>query len=569
MKKFRELTEAKNTIVFAFGRFNPPTTGHEKLIQKTASVAGSNPWRIYPSFTQNPKKDPLPHALKTAYMRKMFKKYAKNIIADKDAKTAINIVVKLYDEGFKNIQMVAGSDRVKEFDTLLNTYNGVEGKRHGYYKFDTIEVVSAGERDPDSEGVEGMSASKMRAAAVDGDMDSFLQGVPSGFADGKKLYRDVRKYMGIREEKDMGDMSDFETVRDAYLTGKIWNVGDVVEANGVVGEVVRKGTNYLSFVSEDSKVHKAWLYDIELDEIRASRPRAGGGREGKSIEVNIKKHIELTKKFVKQGMSKNEASKKAYDIIVSKEEKIEIDEAKSPLQRLRDFDKSRVAAGKKPIFKDKDVKFVKMKKKGLMTTMNVPTDEIDKYLKKGYKIVESLDERNYRKEYDNYQGRPEQITRRSSRNKARRVMGDKTKIGMDVGHKDNNPLNNDPKNLRNEDPSKNRREPRLREKPVLDELWYNDLWDKISQMRHPKGWELLVKKYVDGMEDPEHRKHSSKWAADVVRQHTRNVDARSLVKYINTLVVKGKLPKELKADFDPLEEKIFSFRNFIDQINNK
>ena len=95
MKRFKELVEAKTTIVFAFGRFNPPTTGHEKLIQKTASVAGSNPWRIYPSFTQNPKKDPLPHALKIAYMRKMFKKYKRNIIADTDAKTAINIAVKL------------------------------------------------------------------------------------------------------------------------------------------------------------------------------------------------------------------------------------------------------------------------------------------------------------------------------------------------------------------------------------------------------------------------------------------------------------------------------------------
>ena len=438
MKRFKELVEAKTTIVFAFGRFNPPTTGHEKLIQKTASVAGTNPWRIYPSFTQNPKKDPLPHALKIAYMRKMFKRYKRNIIADTDAKTAINIAVKLYDEGFKNLQMIAGSDRVKEFDSLLSTYNGVEGKRHGFYKFDTIEVISAGERDPDSEGVEGMSASKMRAAAAAGDFDSFSTGIPSGFADSKKLYRDVRNHMGIREEKDMGDMSDFEYIRDQYLTGKIWNVGDVVEANGDVGEVVRKGTNYLSFMTEDGKVHKAWLHDI--------------------------------------------------------------------------------------------------------------------------------DERNYAKEYQNYHSQPEQIARRSSRNKARRVMGDKTKIGMDVGHKDNNPLNNDPKNLRNEDPSKNRREPRLRGKPELDEGWWNNLWDKISQLRHPKGWEKLVKAYVDGMKDPEHRKHPSAWAGDVARQYTKSVDARSLVKYINILVAKGKLPKELKAEYVPEH---MSFKDLVNQIQER
>mgnify|MGYP000642736058 CR=1 FL=1 len=103
MKTFRDLVEAKDTIVFTFGRYNPPTTGHEKVIQKVVSVAGSNPYRIYPSFTQNPKKDPLPHALKVAYMRKMFSKYKRSIIADKDAKTAIMIAEKLYNEGFKNI----------------------------------------------------------------------------------------------------------------------------------------------------------------------------------------------------------------------------------------------------------------------------------------------------------------------------------------------------------------------------------------------------------------------------------------------------------------------------------
>jgi len=433
MRKFKDLMEAPDTIVFGFGRFNPPTTGHEKLIQKVASVAGSNPYRIYPSFTQNPNRDPLPHALKTAYMRKMFKQYARNIIADKDAKTAIHIAVKLYDEGFKNLVMVAGSDRIKEFDTLLNTYNGVEGKRHGYYKFDSIDIVNAGQRDPDSEGVEGMSASKMRAAASNGDMDSFLQGVPSGFADGKKLYRDVRKYMGIREERDMGDMTDFETLRDAYLTGKIWNVGDVVEANGIVGEVVRKGTNYLSFVTEDGKVHKAWLYDIK--------------------------------------------------------------------------------------------------------------------------------ERNYAKEYANYQGTPEQIARRSSRNKARRVMGDKTKVGMDVGHADNDPMNNDPTNLRNEDPSKNRREPRLRGKE-LDEIWWDKVKAKLSQMTHPKDYGKMVQDYAELMKQKKYQDHPSKAASEVAREY-KGADIRGFIKYINTLVDKKILPQELKAEYTREE---WSFKDFVHQI---
>jgi hypothetical protein len=445
MRRFIDLYEAPQTLVFAFGRFNPPTTGHEKLIKKVASVAGSNPYRIYPSFTTNPKKDPLPHALKVAYMRKMFPKHRKNIIADTKMKTAIFIAEAVYKEGFKNLIMVVGSDRVKEFSELLTRYNDAPDKSgNQLFKFDSVKVVSAGERDPDSEGVSGMSASKMRAAAADGDKDLFLTGVPSSFKDGEKLYRDVRKYMGIREERDMGDMSDFETVRDMYLTGKIWNAGDIVEAKGVTGEVVRKGTNYLSFVDEDGKVHKAWLYEI------------------------------------------------------------------------------------------------------------------------------TLDERNYRKEYDNYQGTPEQIARRSSRNSARRVMGDKTKVGMDVGHKDNDPLNNDPKNLRNEDPSKNRREPRLRE---IDE----DLMDKYPWLKKAKSY-LFTKTHKKGM-----NKLALKIATEFAKQQNAgktpnpmniihdvtkgisDVSDRMVRDYINDLVKQGKLPKDLRAEFEPVNETM-SFKSFVDSI---
>ena len=266
IKKFSLYEQPAKPMVFAFGRFNPPTIGHEKLIDKTKQVAGTGEYRIYPSFSQNQKKDPLPHTLKVAYMRKMFPRHKSSIIADKDAVTAINIAVKLYDQGYTDLVMVAGSDRVKEFETLLRNYNGVEGKRHGYYKFNSIDVVSAGERDPDAEGVEGMSASKMRAAAQDGDLQSFEQGLPAGFRDKRKLFRDVRKYMGIREEKDMGAMDEYEALRDAYLTGKIWNIGDLVEANGIEGRIVQRGTNYIAYNDGDGKVHKAWLHEITLDE---------------------------------------------------------------------------------------------------------------------------------------------------------------------------------------------------------------------------------------------------------------------------------------------------------------
>ena len=194
MRKFRDiLLESKGQIVFTFGRFNPPTTGHEKLIQKVASVAGSNPYRIYPSHTQNQKKDPLPHTLKVAYMRKMFPKHSRNIMADKKVYNAFDIVVKLYNEKYTDIAMVVGSDRVKEFKSILDKYNGVTGKRHGFYKFRSISVISAGERDPDAEGVTGMSASKMRASASLGDLESFKLGLPKGFKDAESLLQRLKE----------------------------------------------------------------------------------------------------------------------------------------------------------------------------------------------------------------------------------------------------------------------------------------------------------------------------------------------------------------------------------------
>ena len=261
MKGFKQvLTEAKEKVVFAFGRFNPPTTGHEKLINKVASVAGSSDYRIYPSFTKNPTKDPLPHALKIAYMRKMFPKHARKIIADQDATTAMAIATKLYDEGYKNLVMVAGSDRIKEFQKLLDTYNGVKGKRHGYYKFASIDVVSAGERDPDAEGVTGMSASKMRSAAASGDISVFKSGLPKGFKGAERLFKDVRKHMNIRDEKQwVGEMTDYEQFRDAYLTGKILRVGEKTK----LGEILRRGTNYVTILTEKKGYKKIWLETLQ------------------------------------------------------------------------------------------------------------------------------------------------------------------------------------------------------------------------------------------------------------------------------------------------------------------
>jgi len=270
MKKFSEIIEARgDTAVFTFGRFNPPTTGHEKLLDKVAKEAKSNgaSYYVFASHSENEKKDPLPYAKKLAYMKKMFPKHARNLQVDK-ARQVFEIAVSLHNKGHKSIIMVVGSDRVTEFETLLNKYNGVDG-RHGYYGFDNIEVVSAGERDPDAEGVTGMSASKMRAAAVANDFDSFKGGLPRNFKQGMSLFKDVRKYMGVRESfvPRTNVMTDEDVVRDLYIENKIFCVGDIVEDNytGVSGVVIRRGTNYVTFKEDDGTIHKKWLYEVKQD----------------------------------------------------------------------------------------------------------------------------------------------------------------------------------------------------------------------------------------------------------------------------------------------------------------
>ena len=307
----RRFLEAKgDTAVFTFGRFNPPTTGHEKLIDALAKQQSKNAGSlmyVYPSHSQDAKKNPLPHARKIAYMKKMFRKYARNIITSK-ARNVFDIAVELHNKGHRAVVMVVGSDRVQEFDRLLNTYNGVEGK-HGYYGFDDIRVVSAGERDPDAEGVEGMSASKMRAAAAQGDFDSFQMGLPRNFGDAKKLYDDVRKNMGVREQ----NWTDEEILRDAYIRGEVWNVGDVVKTKlGEEGTIIRKGTNYVVF--ED--MQRVWLHDLveepkkitktkqakgDVADVKGTQPAKYYSKDAEGDEMSKSTKIARARYFAKGG----------------------------------------------------------------------------------------------------------------------------------------------------------------------------------------------------------------------------------------------------------------------------
>ncbi len=264
--------EAVNTIAFAFGRFNPPTIGHLKLMDKVKSQ--SNNYKIYLSRSEDPKKNPLSPREKLSFMKKMFPQHARNIEIN-PSNNVLDILVRLNGK-FNSIIMVAGSDRIREFDTLLKRYNDVKS-RHGYYKFDNIKVVSAGERDPDAEGATGMSASKMRAAAEKGDITSFKKGLPNTFRDADELMKQVRRGMrlaasysmmggpGLGTYRPVASLEGFEQnqVRDLYVREMIFNINDKVDyiKEDIQGTVKRRGTNYIVVEDNNNNLHKAWIWD--------------------------------------------------------------------------------------------------------------------------------------------------------------------------------------------------------------------------------------------------------------------------------------------------------------------
>ncbi len=264
----KEALNDGNTIAFTFGRFNPPTIGHEKLINKVKSIRADE-YRIYLSRSNDPKKNPLSPNDKLKIMKKMFPQHARNILINK-TNMILDICTELYNQGFTKINMVVGSDRVREFDTIIKKYNGVKS-RHGLYDFDDIKIVSAGERDPDAEGATGMSASKMRAAAEKGDLDSFKKGLPRN-ADAEGIMKLVRKgmnlkdnYIYMRKRSPIVSMEKFEQqqIRDLYIREMIFNIGDTVDyvKEDVQGKVVRKGTNYIVVEDNNNNLHKAWIWD--------------------------------------------------------------------------------------------------------------------------------------------------------------------------------------------------------------------------------------------------------------------------------------------------------------------
>lgn len=255
--------QQSNPLTVVFGRFNPPTIGHKKLLDRAKAVSKGSDFLVFPSRSHDPKKNPLSPAVKIDFMRQMFPKYADNIIDDAKAKTIFDVLLDAQEQGYTDISIVVGADRLKEFENLAMKYNGE------LYNFNTIQVISAGERDAESEGVEGMSASKLRKFAAAGDFDSFVRGVPKELDDKSvdKLYNILRKSMNIKEGVSLWEIApklDYSGLREHYINGYVFEVGDVVQNDntGLYGEIIRAGANHVIAITEDGIMFKSWIKDI-------------------------------------------------------------------------------------------------------------------------------------------------------------------------------------------------------------------------------------------------------------------------------------------------------------------
>lgn len=198
----KELFEAETKhVTFCFGRMNPPTIGHKQVLDTMKAQGGE--MKIFVSQSQDAKKNPLDYPTKIKFIKAMFPQYASNVVEDSNLNTIVKVASYLHEQGYNAATFVAGSDRIEDMKKLLQQYNGIEGKSHGYYKFEVLDFVSSGDREDGAEGVAGVSASGARAAAANNDLEAFKEATGAGEL-AKPLFNAVRQGMGIKGDVEEG-----------------------------------------------------------------------------------------------------------------------------------------------------------------------------------------------------------------------------------------------------------------------------------------------------------------------------------------------------------------------------
>ena len=315
--------EDKGSLTVAFGRFNPPHAGHQKVFDAAKKAAGKGELRIYPSRSEGDKKNPLDASVKHDYLTKMFPDHAENIVNDPDKRTIFDVLKQAFEDGYSSINIVSGGKRVQEFEKLSHDYNG-----KGQYDFSGIGSINAGERDEDKKGgVEGASASKLRKAAGEDrfhttyypkghekageiEHEGFEEYLPKAFRKdeklAKQLFNTVKKQLEGLKKKEKANVKeglwqiapklDWKNLRENYLAGNIFNVGQLVENlnTGLVGKIIRRGTSYLICVTEDNIMFKSWIKDLnEYTEVKMDSIEREPGKPNTLVgTAGYKKYVE-------------------------------------------------------------------------------------------------------------------------------------------------------------------------------------------------------------------------------------------------------------------------------------
>lgn len=260
MKTFINLVESipSKTIVFAFGRCNPFTSGHlilaSKLLSKSSQLRADHEFIL--SKTQDKKKNPLSPD-KKLYWAKRISKNTNFKLATDESPSFLHFA-KIYSGKYKNLIMIAGSDRVDEYLGLLNKYNGKD------FNFDSISVISAGERDPDSDDISGMSASKIRALASEGSISKFINSLDLNLSklDMIRYMNDIRDGLGLNLIKEHINISNNDELREKYYSGNLFKVGQFVTCNNELYEILELGSNYVNVINENRQIKKMWVKDL-------------------------------------------------------------------------------------------------------------------------------------------------------------------------------------------------------------------------------------------------------------------------------------------------------------------
>ena len=263
------------TVVLA--KFNPPSKEHKKLFTTAKRVSLGGEIRIYPSRIQDTKKNPLTANRKIYYLKTMFPEFKDNIVNNPEIKTIFDVLIAANEDGYTNVNIVVGSERQSEVQNLANKHNGK------FYQFNEIKVIPTGTFDAEKD-ISGISSGMMRKTAADNNFREFKRAVPKNIDenDTRKLFNELRKAMGFKENVkesynlwEIAPELDFKNLRENYIQNKIFKIGDIVENmnTGLVGKVIRRGTNYLICVTENDVMFKSWIKDlVEYTEVKMDSP---------------------------------------------------------------------------------------------------------------------------------------------------------------------------------------------------------------------------------------------------------------------------------------------------------